>query len=237
MPETAALAITATRRAANAELLAHRVGRNSDQSFLGIGIPTVLGSISRQADRALGWWWHTPADTLDKIDPVRLARDTGIVLDVTERFLMDAVLPLDYAASAADVRTNLDSLAGIVGERFDLSPVIREARRLESLCQRLGAAARQPSDAAAINACLRQLGRLLIPVTYTAAGRHAHDPALDVPFLPKLQGLRRLAALPAGSDGARFLTVDLTRARSELQSALRGACATVETCLGRVRPG
>jgi aminopeptidase YwaD len=196
----------------------------------------VLGSISRQADRALGWWWHTPEDTLDKIDPVRLARDTGIALDVTERFLMDAVLPLDYAASAADIRMNLDGLAGVAGGRFDLSPAIREARRLEALCERLGAAARQTSDAATINACLRQLGRLLIPVTYTAAGRHAHDPALDVPFLPKLQGLRRLAALPAGSDAARFLTVDLTRARSELQSALRRACATVETCLGRLRP-
>jgi hypothetical protein len=30
------------------------VGRNSDQSFFGIGIPTILGSVSRLADGALG---------------------------------------------------------------------------------------------------------------------------------------------------------------------------------------
>ena len=240
MPETAQLAIDATRRVAKAELDAHRVGRNSDQSFFGIGIPTILGSISRQQDGALGWWWHTPEDALDKIDPIRLERDAAIALEVTERLVMDAVLPLDYAASAVDVRTNLEKVADVAGQRFDLSPAIREAMRLEKLCADLAvatrdAAANDPggqSRAAAINTCLRQLGRILIPVTYTRAGRHAHDPALDVAFLPKLDGLRRLASVSPESDAARFLSVvDLTRARSELTISLRHACATVEACL------
>jgi hypothetical protein len=68
-------------------------------------------------------------------------------------------------------------------------------------------------------------------VTYTAAGRHAHDPALEQPFLPKLQGIARLAALEVGSDAEKFLVVDLVRARSELVAALRRATAIVEGCL------
>jgi hypothetical protein len=138
MPETAALAVEGVERAAGARLTPRRVGRNSDQSFLGIGIPTLLGSVSRQADGALGWWWHTPEDTLDKIDPARLTRDTGIFLHVVERLLADPVLPLDYTASATDVRSSLEGLAAVAGGCFDLAPAIIEALRLEGLCTRLG---------------------------------------------------------------------------------------------------
>ena len=235
MPETAALAIEATQQIARASLEAKRVGRNSDQSFFGVGIPTILGSVSRQADGALGWWWHTPEDTLDKIDPVRLRRDAKIFVDVTARLLTEPVLPLDYAASAADIRVSLEALESVAGKRFGLTGVIDEASRLEKLCGLLQAtapaASRSPVKVRRLNECLQQLGRLLIPVTYTAAGRHAHDPALDVPFLPKLEGARRLVTMPEGSDAAKFLIVDLARARSELTSALRRAAAVVESCL------
>jgi len=233
MPETAALAIEATRRVAGAEIDAHRVGRNSDQSFFGIGIPTILGSVSRQEDGALGWWWHTPEDTVDKIDPERLERDTRIFVEVASRLLTEPVLPLDYVASAVDVRANLEELASAAGDRFDLRAPIEEARRLEGACRGLADAIRAPGlapeDARRVNACLRELGRTLIPATYTAAGRHGHDPALDVPFLPKLQPVRRLAALDA--DAAHRLVVDLVRARSEITSALRRATTAVEVCL------
>jgi len=240
MPETAALAIEATERAAHAKLDARRVGRNSDQSFLGIGIPTVLGSVSHQSDGSLGWWWHTPEDTLDKIDPRRLVRDAGIFVHVVERLLVDPVLPLDCVESAGDIRASLETLAGAASGCFDLAPTIREAARLQALCAQLLAEneERDPwagSSIAGVNDCLRELGRILIPVTYTRAGRHGHDPALDVPFLPKLQGARRLAGLSPDSDAARVLVVDLTRARSEIMSALRRACATVEACLAKRR--
>jgi hypothetical protein len=232
MSETAALAVNATRRVAQAPMDAHRVGRNSDQSFHGVGIPSILGVISVQADGGTGWWWHTPHDTIDKIDPVRLRRDTCIFLDVVERLCTEAVLPLDYAASAADIKQSLDALAQAARGRFDLTEPINEATRLEALCRKLNDAAHTAGASAAnINRCLQQLGRTLIPVTYTRAGRHAHDPALEVPFLPKLQAVRDLAAASAGSDSAKLLQVDLNRGRSELTSALRRACGAVETCL------
>jgi hypothetical protein len=137
---------------------------------------------------------------------VRLRRDAKIFLEVTERLLTEPILPLDYAASAADLRSNLVELAALAGERFTLAPAIEEARRLEKLAGLLNATVRSlpPAQAAPVNDCIRQLGRLLIPVTYTAAGRHAHDPALDVPFLPKVQAIRRLAAMDDSGDAASF---------------------------------
>ncbi len=236
MPETVGLGGWAVKQVTGATLDGKRVGRNSDQSFLGIGIPSILGSVSRQADGTLGWWWHTPHDTLDKIDPARLVRDTKIFVRVLERLLTDPVLPLDYGASATDIKKNLEALTKEAGGAFDLAPAISAASTLEESCARLNRAATgtTPPRARTINACLRDLGRILIPATYTASGRYAHDPALEIEFLPTLRQARRLAALAPESDEARLLRVDLVRGRNVVVGALRQATGRVESCLAQV---
>jgi len=234
MPQTAGVAQWAVRQVAGAELDAHRVGRNSDQSFLGAGVPSILGSLSRQRDGTLGWWWHTPHDTLDKIDAARLERDTRVFVLVLDRILTDPVVPLDYAAAARDLREQLETLAAAVGGALDLSPAVTAASRLETLCARLGRAAARAgggAGAAAINDCIHALGRQLVPATYTASGAYAHDPALETTFLPGLQAARTLAALDADSDEAKFLRVDLVRARNAVADAIQQGCRTVDAWL------
>ncbi|HLW46906.1 MAG TPA: M28 family peptidase [bacterium] len=242
MPETAPLGIWAVKEAAGAVLDAKRVGRNSDQSFLGAGVPSLLGSVSHQADGSLGWWWHTPHDTLDKIDAARLVRDTKIFVLALSRLLENPVLPLDYAAAARDLRQSLEDLAAAVPAResdggFDLRPATAAAARLEELCGRLSRAAQPVTGGAParhINACLRQLGRTLIPATYTATGPYGHDAALETTFLPRLHGARRLATLPPDGDEAKFLRVDLVRGRNAVTAAIQEACRHVEACLERL---
>ncbi len=236
MPETARVAIDAVRELAGADLDAHRVGRNSDQSFWGLGIPSVLGSLSGQAEGGLGWWWHTPHDTLDKIDPARLVRDAKVFVRVIGRLCEESLLPLDYAASAADLRSGVEAAARQAGGVVDLGPTVAEATRLEGLCRRLGEAAGRAGEpaAATINACHQALGHALIPVLYTAAGPFAHDPALETGFLPPLRAARDMEGLSAASDAAKFLAVDLVRGRNAVNAALREACAAVAACLARL---
>jgi hypothetical protein len=236
MPETVGLGAWAVGEVAKVKLDGRRVGRNSDQSFLGIGIPSLLGSVSKQSDGSLGWWWHTPHDTIDKIDPERLVRDTKIFVRVLERLLTDPVLPLDYAASAADLRAQLDGLAKEVGTAFDLQPATSAAARLDEVCGRLSRAAAACSAAQApiINNCLQALGRALIPPTYTSAGSFAHDPALETEFLAGLRRARRLAGLPRESDAAKLLSVDLVRSHNAVTVAILQACRHVESCLERL---
>ena len=233
MPETAGLGTWAVREIAGAALTPKRVGRDSDQSFLGIGIPSLFGSLSHQDDGSLGWWWHTPHDTLDKIDPERLLRDAKIFALALNRLLTDTVLPLDYAAGAADLHGQLRALAQDAGASFDLTPLVTGAERLADLSGRLAEKARHATGARAqrVNACFRSLGRTLIPATYTAAGRYAHDPALDNEFLPRLAAARRLPALPPDGDEAKFLRVDLIRSRNAVLDAVQAACRIVEDCL------
>jgi len=237
MPETAGLGTWAVQQVTGATLIPKRVGRNSDQSFLGIGVPSILGSVSHQSDGTLGWWWHTPHDTLDKVDPARLLRDAKIFVRVLERLLTDPVLPLDYEASARDVGESLEALAKDVGPALDLGPAISAASALKERCARLArvAATATPAQAGIINACLVALGRTLIPATYTSAGNYAHDPALETEFLPALRPARRLASLPPENDAAKLLSVDLIRARNRVTGALRQACRDVDACLAQVK--
>ncbi|MBI4276955.1 MAG: M28 family peptidase [Armatimonadetes bacterium] len=235
MTETADLVRRAVRQVAGADIEIGRVARAYDESFWGIGIPSMLNGLSWQEDGGIGWWQHTPYDTVDRMDPARLARDTRIYLLVLDRLLTDAVLPFDYAASAADIKVQLEDLQRAGQGRFDLAPAVEAAAHLERLCgglnERVSAATGDLARARALNACLVDLGRILIPATYHASGRFAHDPALPTAFLPKLQPVRRLAAQPPESDRARLITVDLVRARNEVLHALRQAARRVESCL------
>jgi hypothetical protein len=229
-----------------------RVGRAGDQSFVGLGVPSLWMSLSEQppersptADAfsrlvgesrsgGLGWWWHTPEDTVDKIDPELLRRDARIYAAALARLLTSPLLPLDVAAEAQEILNLLRELAKAAGDAFDLSAPIEAAERVHQATERLDLWRQEKGESAtaeeitACNRALREALHHLIPINYTAAGPFGHDPALTVPPLPLLAEVRRLAALPPDSDEARFLTVDLTRARNQVVFALVEARAELD---------
>ncbi|WP_037064449.1 M28 family peptidase [Pseudonocardia acaciae] len=224
-----------------------RMHRAGDQSFWGIGVPALFANMSEQpaseepsawsmvlgsggparAGAGTGWWWHTPYDTADKIDPELLARDTRIYLHAVWRLLTDPVLPLDYAASARALRDTLLELAGCAQGRFDLSLPLRRAEELLERAEAF-ASARVPNenedDIARANATLVALSRVLVPLDYTACDRFDHDPALFLSPLHPLADVTALAAMEPGSDEFLFLESRLVRARNRVAFALRAAC-------------
>jgi hypothetical protein len=200
------------------------MSRSSDQSFWGIGIPAMFGALSEQPPapvkmrNALGWWWHTPHDLLDKIDEKNLVRDTRVYVHTLWRLLTDPVLPLDFAAHARALLDELGALRSSLGERQSVDGLITAA---ETLRDKAGAGGH--SDAA-----LMRASRALAPVYYTSGDRFAHDPALPLPAWPVLDPLRRLAKMAPGTDSARFLTVSAMRGRNRLAYALREAASALD---------
>ena len=218
-----ALAKDATRAETGQVHAGKRPSRSSDQSFWGIGVPSMFGSVSQQPPggvamrQALGWWWHTPHDTLDKIDPDFLVRDTRVVAHALWRLLADPILPLRPIDEIASLRTELAALdrgpaAALAGA------MLAAAEEAEAAVARAGPL----DDAAMIAIC-----RALVPLDYARADRFAHDPALPVPAWPVLEPIRALAAAEAGTDRARFLAVDAARARNRVLSALDVAARAV----------
>lgn len=251
MAETVGFGGGAIREIAGQELDYKRFGRAGDQSFNGIGLPALFMSLSGQPaaggaveeqmarllgggkgkSGGLGWWWHTTEDTLDKIDRDLLVRDATIYALTLWRLCTLLILPFDYGAAVAEMRGVLDDLAAVVGDRFDLTPVQREAEALRVATAQLAAARAAATDEATIarlNACIMALGRLLTPINYTITGAYEHDLALGVAPLPALQPLRQLATLDPASDEAHYLDTQLVRARNRIWHAFHSARNVIE---------
>ncbi|MDR7423335.1 MAG: M28 family peptidase [Armatimonadota bacterium] len=262
MAETGALADAILRAYAEQGWSGRRMQRAGDQSFWGIGVSCLFANMSEQPARpddvnasaavfgaearagaGTGWWWHTPHDTVDKIDETILVRDTRIYLAAVWRWLTAPVLPLDFAAASREVREALETLATASRGRFDLSLCLERAAAVEALAARLNAHAGRVAaaadrgapeaqvEAARINRCLLALQRTLVPIRYTRAGPFDQDPALSLPPLPGLDDVRRLGTLAPDDDEARHLTVRLMRARNRVADALRRAAAELDACL------
>ncbi|MBV8912251.1 MAG: M28 family peptidase, partial [Acetobacteraceae bacterium] len=210
-----------------------RLSRSSDNSFWGVGIPTALGSVSHQPGgagifrNALGWWWHTPHDKLDKIDPNHLVRDTRIALRVVWPLLTERVLPLDIAAQLDVLVRELEGLQGKLQDRLPLGPVIEAAIGCRAAASGVTRAGDAQADA--VNRALMRVSRLLVPLDYTSGDRFMPDPALPLPAWPSLDKLRAFAASPAGTDAAFHLRVGAVRARNRLMSALHEVRAVLGT--------
>ena len=192
----------------------------------------VLGGGSRKG-AGFGWWWHTPHDTLDKMDPELLVRDTRVYVHAIWRLLTDRVLPLDYGAAAAALEREVSGLAQKLGGRLDLSRLATQVKALARAAATIRArAATIEDDTAAerVNRGLVATARAMVPMDYTTGDRFSHDPALAQAPYPVLDAVRRLAASPAGSDQARFLTTAATRACNRLAYALDEATAALLGC-------
>jgi len=235
MAETWRFAAGPIRDVTGQELTYRRLPRNGDQSFEGIGIPSALAGLASQPEGGLGWWWHTPDDTLDKIDGPNFVRDTQVYLLTCWRLCTLPVLPFDYTATANELRDRLHLLQESANGRFDLTPLLAELDALHADAERLNAAVASAGDDAAraepLNAAMMAVGRALIPVNYTLAGPFEVDLALENPILPGLAPVATLAALDPASNDAGFLRTQLVRERNRVQHALATARRAIARAL------
>jgi len=216
-----------------------RPSRSSDQSFWGVGIPSMYGSISHQPPspvkmrNPLGWWWHTPHDLIDKVDEAFLARDTRIVVASLWRLLTDKMLPLDQAAHASSLLDELNGLAPRLAGSLSIADLLAATERVQKKAKAL--AAKDPGDDAArldrIDRALIRVSRALVPLDYTQGDRFSHDAALPQPAWPALQKLRELAAASPGSQAQSLQRVSARRARNRLISAVSEAEAALDEAL------
>jgi hypothetical protein len=239
-PELQGLAAEAIASEADQKTTGRRIGRGGDESFWGVGIPSMFGAISHQYPSAdkdkyvyhLGWWWHTTHDTIDKIDENNLNRDTRVFAYTLLKLLTSRVAPLDYSAYAAAFIKELSALK--LDERaFSTVPLMKAATDLEknSAALRKLASSADDATAARINATLMRMARALVPIDCTAGDRFDHDPALVLPAWPALKAIKALAKLDPSSEQWLYQATSAKRARNRIAHALREANAAAESVL------
>ena len=249
MAESYPLAREIFNDVAGVELRYDRIGRLGDQSFWGAGIPSFYCSISQQPPEenptgigallgrggGLGWWWHTPEDTIDKLDPDNLKRDAQVLLATVYRLCTDRRLKYDQEPAAREIRQELESLQEVAGEEFDLSGSIELARILESAANDLYNL-EIPDDAsddefALYNGCVTGVSRILIPINYTVSGEYEHDLAVPASPLPGLQPMKQLPERRNSPSAYHPWITKLRRERNRIDQGLIEATSLIQQTL------
>jgi hypothetical protein len=183
--------------------------------------PAVGGSEPRNG-AGFGWWWHTPDDTLDKIDPDLLVRDAKIYVHAIARLLTESILPLDVARQTDSLRRQLSFLNEKLPGTIDLAPLIASVSALDNAAKNLMEvrARAAPADAPLINCALVAATRALVPMDYTSGDRFDPDPALRQDAYPVLDPIRKFIVAPPGSDASLFAAVAARRAVNRVSCAL-----------------
>lgn len=219
----------------NQPISGERLGRAGDQSFWGIGIPSLFMGMGEQDEAegeetsrslvgamglpSFGWWWHTPEDTLDKMDDEILMRDTRIYLHAIWRLTTDECLPVRVDAQLRDLASHVSSVASDLRARFDLQPILDKIDVLKRQIE-----IRSLGDQQIMALC-----RQLVPLDYTSGDRFTHDFALPQKPYPLLDCFRSLAELPDGSKMIPFLQVSCQRAHNRIIDALNRSILLVNS--------
>ncbi len=253
MQELHSLARSVIAAQAGQDFHGNRIGRAGDHSFMGVGVPAMLMDLSVQpypeietptvrafaqlvgskGSGGLGWWWHTPQDTVDKIDPKFLERDARIYMAVIYRLMNLPLLPLDFRGAATELSDLIAQYQAKAGDRFDLSLALERANKLRHELATLYHFVESyredgsKANASIINQGLMRLSRILTPLNYAEAGRFDHDPAFAQPSLPLLRKINELAVLEPGSNRFRQTLTVLVRRRNAICFALREAIQAV----------
>jgi hypothetical protein len=210
-----------------------------DESFLGVGLPSLgafpMLPLDHPDRKAVGggggaYWWHTPEDTLDKADANRLAVDTTVYIAMTMRMIEPELIPYNFIPSANDFINELTAFQEKGGQHLDLTNTIALAERFRNAASRLAATA--PTDLDARNALLKKVTHQINPALYTIDGPFEFDPALQLPILPGLSPVKKLATLEFESDDYFFLQTSMIRQRNRVETALLEACELIESHLG-----
>lgn len=239
MPEAKPFAKQLIRELTGVEFQGRRYSRFADQSFWGCGVSCAFASFSKQildgrqtvgkfaipagGSLDLGWWWHTPQDTLDKIDPANLERDARVFTNFVLHYATNKIIDLDFRESIAEVISIIDNWQTQAGELFDLSMLRARAQLVADQLDKLYATAPNAfSSAQAIdsfNELLWRIGRILVTINYTQGHNYQNDPAVAQQPMPSLADISLLAA--ADTAGRNEILLELKRSRTYLMHSLR----------------
>jgi N-acetylated-alpha-linked acidic dipeptidase len=248
MAEAAELCIDAIGDALGEPARGMRPLRAGDYSFNQIGPSAfymLLSNIPKDERAARGYYavggcggspvWHTPADGPGVEDGGILRRDLQVYLTTIVRAVNAPLHPFDYGAAVTEIASAVGRYQEQAAGAVDLAPVLDDLRALRSAVAAWTAQAGRlvqaaPDDGALrrrLNATLRRLARILVPLNYARGERFDHDPAIKLPAVPRLEA----AALVASASSAvrPFIRTALVRERNKVRAMLRQALREVQS--------
>lgn len=211
----------------------HRhLNRDNEHPFFGLGLPALEGRFHFSKEQIAdwggargSWWWHSKADTIDKIDRDRYRDTAQVFASYVWEMCTSPVVPVDFSAWAHHIDQGVTEMQTVAEGRFSLdlplNPFVQAVGQLD------GAVASGGKDSGRtnrLNRALMRLSRILLPAFETAGGRYEQDlyELEDLgSAIPALHALHELRSVPPDSETAHLLFTELLRQRNRLSDALR----------------
>ena len=183
------------------------LSRAGDESFSGVGVP--LSMLSRFASKSDGeyaqWaasyapWWHSVADTLDKVDEEYLLRDARINLKIVWEILQSERLPVDMIRFANRMEEMLTGIQNESTDDFDLSGVLERIEELKAAICKLEQAI-ETYKVKDTDAIIKKIAGGMVRLNYTYGSPYYHDPAYggysDLHIFKMMRGVTRENTTP-----------------------------------------
>ncbi len=230
------------------EIEVNYLTKTGDQSFFGIGVPSITGRVSyteeyiRKTNGAtLGWWNHTVEDNLDKVDLVNLKKDNNVNCAYILGLLNCNVLPYDFSKTCLDIKTKLERLNKEVGDIVDILSIIKNMDKLSEyvielnkIRSELAESGEMNEKCKIVNKCLLKLSRLLTSAIYTYSDRYEQDSyglsILQKP-IPMLQDAVILKTMNPEDEAYKLLYTKAVRNRNRVSDAINNAVEFTEAYL------
>lgn len=163
--------------------------KTGDQSFFGLGIPSIAGRVSFDEEyvkkthgATLGWWNHTIEDTLDKVDINNLKEDLIANCAIIADLVINSIIPYDFSKTCEDVRTKLNIVNKKAGDLVELNSILEKVDMLDKSVKKLNNIKKLYANeeisnekVEMINKVLLMLSRTLTNALYTYADKYNQD--------------------------------------------------------------
>jgi aminopeptidase YwaD len=161
------------------------MARFADQSFWGADVPfAIMPSFSvRNPKGPAFYWWHTPEDTLDKVDKKVMIRDAAVITKLAVQFSLLDPLPADFPGFFTMMEKRLKDIKRGLTPDFDLGPLFMRLGELKQAVETLSLtmAGRDGTD----DILIRILGGLT-RLVYTSGSPYSQDEAISRGQFPVL---------------------------------------------------
>ena len=214
------------------ELRAMALKKIGDQSFMGIGVPSITQRKSftkeymeKAHGATLGWWNHTKEDGIDKCDSIALVEDTKVTLQVLYDLATVKILPYDFSRKMLEFQEKVEKLSEQFSNHFDFTDLqanLKEANqrilRVQSLKEN-GLEGKEEE----FNCFVKFVSREVTNITMTCADKYSQDSygytKLSYP-VPLLADLERLVVLEPSSLEYGMIHTQLIRNKNRICDAL-----------------
>ena len=253
-PEIARFHQAIDKKLYDGEVQRRRLAHTGDQSFMGIGVPSLSGRTEYSAEQIKRWhganlapWHHSDDMTLDKMDVELVLKAMKIYVAYLVRLSNTPVLPFEYVSVGNELKGRLKEIASEVGTRLDLSLPLKYAEQFISNAQTLDIrleALRKETEGApswknntkvgTANKLQSKLSRVLHPINHSIANRYGFDNyGLTglTSVIPCLYETKTLATMDTNSTEYRILRTHLVQQVNRVSDSLRDAVELIEVGL------